>query len=126
MLNSNMIKDMLNGRLDVVVPGKGMYHIPVWMGDYVFTELCSEVRDEKGWDCPSHVRNETWDLAYYVIGMCVSGQVLNIEAMDWEQVPTWAEEWDKNIMIIHPEKTENIAEKSDSDYSFGTLAAALA
>lgn len=126
MLNSNMLKDMLNGRMDVVEAGKGMYHIPNWSGDYVFTELCSEVRTEKGWDCPSHVRNETWDLAYYVLGMCVSGQVLNIEMFDWENVPNWAADWDENVMIIRPEKEENVAVDSDSAYSFGNLAMALA
>lgn len=126
MINSNVMKDSLNGRLDVVEPGKGMYHIPDWMGDAVFAELCTETRDEKGWHNPSHARNETWDLAYYLLGICVSGRVLGIEQIDWDNPPSWAAEWDDNSMVILPPSDEPIDAPKDTEYSFEKLAMALA
>lgn len=126
MINSNMVKDMLNGRLDVTVPGKGMYHFPTWLPDYAYGEMCAEHRDEKGWQCPQGTRNETWDLSYYLIGMCISGRVLAMEAIDWDNPPVWADEWDKNPLVVTIDKPEAIAEKPDTGYSFAQLAEMLA
>lgn len=125
MINSNLMKDSLNGRLDVLEPGKGMYHMPNWFPDRVYSELCVEYRTEKGWECPTHARNETWDLAYYMLGICVSGQVLNIESLDWENPPSWATDWETNTTIIIPE-AERVEETPDSSYSFKKFAEALA
>lgn len=126
MINSNMVKDMLNGRLDVTTPGKGMYHMPTWAPDYVFSEMCSEHRDEAGWQCPKGTRNETWDLSYYMIGVCISGRVLGMEAVDWETPPIWADVWDKNPLVYLPEDDAPIAEKANTGYSFAQLAEMLA
>lgn len=124
MINSNMMKDSLNGRLDVVVPNKGMYHMPNWSADYVFSELCVEVRDEKGWSCPSHARNETWDLAYYCLGICISGRILNVEQFDWENPPAWAEVWDLNCLVYNPVKI--VEDKPSSEFNMAEMAALLA
>ena len=121
-----MVKDMLNGRLDVTVPGKGMYHFPTWLPDYAYGEMCAEHRDEKGWQCPQGTRNETWDLSYYLIGMCISGRVLAMEAIDWDSPPVWADEWDKNPLVVTVDKPDAIAEKPDTGYSFAQLAEMLA
>lgn len=126
MINSNIMKDTLNGRLDVLEPGKGMYHIPDWVADYVYAELCVEVRTEKGWDNPNSSRNETWDLSYYVLGVCVSGRLLAVEQLDWENPPGWAADWDDNFMIRQPEEDKKFEPVSDSKYSFAELAALMA
>lgn len=125
MINSNLLKDSLNGRLDVLVPGKGMYHLPSWASDYVFTELCVEYRDEKGWHCPSHARNETWDLAYYALGMCISPRVLGIESVDWETPPAWADVWDKNCMIVEAESRDIVSAFEEPAFNFAAMAQAL-
>lgn len=126
MINSNMVKDMLNGRLDVTVPGKGMYHIPDWAPDVVFSEMCAEHRDEKGWSCPQGTRNETWDLSYYAIAMCISGRVLAMEAVDWDNPPVWASDWDTNPLIVSDDEEDTVAEAGNSGYSLAQLAELLA
>lgn len=99
-INSNMMKDSLNGRLDVVIPGKGMIHLPEWMPDEFFSELCVEVRTEgKGWENPNKLRNEAWDLLYYLLGVCISPKVLAIEAIDWNNPVGWAKPWDENDLV---------------------------
>lgn len=116
ILNSNMLKDSLSGRLDCVEPGKGMYHIPAWVPEIYYKELCAEVREPKGWVNPSNTRNEAWDLSYYLLGVCICPKVLNVEVWDWEKPPIWAEKWDKNPLIYWPsapveETNEEAADK---------------
>jgi phage terminase large subunit GpA-like protein len=103
-----------------------MYHIGDWSADYVFSELCVEIRTDKGWENPNNSRNETWDLSYYVLGMCVSGRVLAVEQLDWENPPGWAAGWETNFMIRKPEEDKKFEQSSDSEYSFKDLAALLA
>lgn len=126
MINSNMMKDSLNGRLDVVEPGKGMYHIPDWVADYLYSELCVEIRTEKGWENPNSSRNETWDLSYYVLGMCASGKVLAVESFDWDNPPSWAADWDDNTLIRMPEEMKKFEPIPSKEYSMAELAAILA
>ena len=87
MLASNTLKDDLNGRLDRLTPGGGMVRFPEWLPDAFFTEMCVEMRSEKGWEAPRGHRQEAWDLAYYAIGYCVH---LGVEKIDWAQPPAWA------------------------------------
>lgn len=123
--NSNMIKDDLNGRLDSITPGKGMFRFPNWLPDDFFSEMCSEIRTPKGWECPSGVRNEAWDLSYYFIGLCVS-EFLRVEHIDWENPPSWAREWDKNDLVRTPEQAKPFAAPVESAYDFRQLGKALA
>lgn len=102
LLNSNILKDSLRGRLDCMEPGKGMVRFGRWLNDAFFTEMCVEVRDDKGWHNPRNLRNESWDLTYYCIGLCVS-PVLRVEGIDWENPPGWAAPWDKNDLISEAE-----------------------
>lgn len=126
ILNSNMLKDDLNGRLDCLEPGKGMFTFPDWLSDSFFEELCSEYRSPKGWECGKGVRNEAWDLCYYMIGVCVS-ELLRIEHLDWENPPSWAQVWDKNDLILAADSLENSqAGDLESAYDFRKLAKALA
>lgn len=126
MLNSNMLKDALDARLDCVIPGKGMYRIPDWVGDQFFVELCSEVRTSKGWEHKQkRIRNEPVDLSYYCIGLCVS-QYLSVEKMDWANPPNWAAEWDKNSLVRKATEAPRFSNPLESNYDFSALAQQLA
>ena len=106
MLASNTLKDDLNGRLDRVSPGGGMVRFPEHLPDAFFTEMCVEIRSEKGWDAPRGHRQEAWDLCYYAIGACVH---LGVEKVDWSQPPAWALPWDRGnalVRIVEPDKPE--------------------
>lgn len=120
--NSNVLKDDLNGRLDCLEPGKGMFTFPDWLSDSFFAELCSEFRGPKGWECAKGVRNEAWDLCYYMIGLCVS-ELIRIEHIDWENPPSWAREWDKNDLVI---AEDAVAATVESGYDFRQFGKALA
>lgn len=126
-LNSNLLKDRLNNMLDCVVPGKGMFEIPNWAPNYVYEELCAEFKDKNGkWECPKGTRNEEWDLSYYNIGQCISSRIVGIEGLDWDNPPTWAQDWDYNSMIVNPQDNRNFADKVQSGYDFARLGKLLA
>lgn len=124
MLNSNMLKDDLNGRLDCLEPGKGMFRTPDWLSDSFYAELCAEVREAKGWTKVSP-RNEGWDLAYYCIGLCVS-ELIRVEHIDWSNPPSWADEWDNNDLVRHEEDESRFANEDKSMYDFSIFAKTLA
>lgn len=123
--NSNQLKDDLNGRLDCVEPGKGMYRMPDWLDDSMFNELCAEVRTPKGWENPSSHRNENWDLSYYCIGLCVS-EILRVEWLDWSNPSGWFAEWDQNDFVRKVEDNRPFAHGLESDYDLSELGKALA
>ena len=125
MLNSNLIKDDLDGRLDCLEPGKGMYRFPDWMSDSWFSELCAETRTDKGWQNTAGLRNEAWDLSYYCIGLCVS-ELLRVENLNWADPPGWAAEWDKNDFVREPEKEVPFVNSLKSSYDFAQFGKALA
>lgn len=125
-MNSNLLKDDLNGRLDCLIPGKGMYRFSDWLSDKFFAELCAEVRTDKGWENPANERNEQWDLSYACIGLCVS-ELIRVEVIDWENPPGWAAEWDKNDLVSEPEAPTRFANNLESaKYDFAQFGAALA
>ncbi len=124
-LNSNLLKDDLNGRLDSLVPGAGMFRFPDWVGDKFFAELCAENRTDKGWESPSSkVRNEAWDLSYMMIGLCVS-EFIRVEAIDWQNPPSWAAEWPKNDLVRKPEMPSRFALAHQERYDFAQLGKTL-
>lgn len=123
--NSNMIKDMLNNRLESVQPGKGMYHMPDWLPDEFYSELCAEVRSEKGWENPNKARNEAWDLSYYAIGVCISPKMLAVEMMDWDNPPGWAKPWEDNDLVRGAGEDMRFAPRPDFEFSFKSLAEVL-
>lgn len=125
MLNSNLLKDDLNGRLDCMAPGRGMYRFPAWLGDTFYAELCAEMRTAKGWENMGKERNEAWDLSYYCIGLCVS-ELLGVERLDWDNPPSWAAEWDKNSLVAEATVERRFAHTIQSDYDFAGFAKALA
>lgn len=125
MLNSNLLKDALVGRLQSNVPSAGMYRYPDWMADAFFVELCAEKRTDKGWIALERRRNEAFDLGYYAIGVCVS-TLLRAEQIDWERPPSWAAEWDKNDLVRKPDQVERFAQAEQTGYDFGRFGKQLA
>lgn len=127
MLNSLLLKDMLNGRLDCIAPGKGMFRFPNWLPDQVYVELCTEYRDpKKGWVAPDSARrNEAWDLSYYFLGLCVS-ELLMVEQIDWNNPPGWAKPWDQNDLVRSADAEPRFASQTTEAYDFSEFAKALA
>jgi phage terminase large subunit GpA-like protein len=125
LLNSNVLKDAVRGRLEAQVPGKGMLRFPDWLPDKWFAELCVEVRTDKGWTNPLGRRNEAWDLSYYCVGLCVS-QLLRVEGIEWHNPPGWAEVWDKNDMVTKVGAERVFATESKTEYDFASFGKLLA
>ena len=125
-MNTNTLKDMVDNRLDRNAAG-GRFVFPDWLDDNFFIELTVEVKDAaKGWINPKNYRNESWDLLAY----CMAGtltQVINLEYMDPENPPTWAEAWDQNDMVFNPvEKKTPYEGKKKSGSTLAKLAGNLA
>lgn len=128
IFNSNLLKDDLNGRLDCMEPGKGMFRTPNWLDDKFYAELCTEIRSAKGWENPAQHRNEAWDLAYYAIGLCVS-ELIRIEVISWSNPPSWAADWSNggaNDFVRKVEETVPFANTIKSSHNFSEYAKALA
>lgn len=123
MLQSNLLKDSLDGRLDCLEPGKGMVRFADWLSDNFFNELCAEVRGPKGWENPSQDRNESWDLLYMTLGLCAS-ELLKVEKLNWDNPPGWAAPWDKNDFVRKPEAPRRFS--GQETYDFSALGKALA
>lgn len=119
-LNPTINKDNLDGRLDVLEPGKGMIHLPDWLIDqkmqWLFAELTSEVRTPgKGWEKVLK-RNEAWDLFYYAIGTCVSS-LIGIDGVNWDKPPAFAADWDHNPLVIAMEDEVAFQHKPKFDFA---------
>jgi phage terminase large subunit GpA-like protein len=125
IMNSNLLKDDLNGRLDSIIPGKGMIRFPDWLSISFYNEMCAETRTEKGWENLAQVRNEAWDLTYYCIALCIS-QMLRLEHIDWSNPPSWAADWEKNDFVRLPEKESIFEQQKKSSYDFASFGKALA
>ena len=124
MLNSNVIKDQLRGKFEIT-EGAGRIITPKWLPNWFYTELTVEVKTAKGWENPKRLRNESWDLLYYCIGIMLSKHV-NIERINWEDPPSWAAEWDKNDLVFHPEGKRPFEIQEDDDVSLAELGEDLA
>jgi phage terminase large subunit GpA-like protein len=101
LLNSNALKDAMFGRLENANLGKGMFRYPDWLPDWFYSEMCSEIRTDKGWIRTNQKRNEAIDLSYYALGACVSA-LIRAEGIDWRNPPGWAKPWDKNDLVYSP------------------------
>jgi phage terminase large subunit GpA-like protein len=122
MVASNALKDELSNRLDSMVPGRGLIRFPKWLPDWFYVELCSEIRTDKGWEKPKHARNESWDLLYYCIGICLGG-FIKVEGIRWGTPPAWAEEWSKNNLISAAGQEERFAKPDKPGYDMAKIAA---
>lgn len=125
LLQTNLIKDTLDGRLNCTVPGRGMVRFPSWLPDEFFTEMCAETRGAKGWENKNSERNEAWDLGCYVIAVCIS-RFINVEMVDWTNAPSWAGEWDVNTLITKDPELKRFAPQKTTKYDLSKLAEQLA
>lgn len=100
LLNTNMIKDQVDGLLERKTQFGGRIVFPTFLPDSVFTELTVEVKTAKGWENPKKLRNETWDLLVYDYGLGITNRHIAAESIDWDNPPRWAEEWDDNDLVI--------------------------
>jgi phage terminase large subunit GpA-like protein len=82
LFNSNALKDAMFGRLENNNLGKGMFRYPDWLCDWFYSEMCSEIRTDKGWIRTNQKRNEAIDLSYYALGACVS-PLIRAEGINW-------------------------------------------
>jgi len=101
-INTNLVKDMVDHRLDRTEPG-GRFVFPNWLGDNFYTELTVEVKDpNKGWLNPKRYRNESWDLLAYCMAATLT-PTINLERLDLVgEPPLWAAEWDENDLVFDP------------------------
>ncbi len=96
VLNSNALKDMLNGWLERKTPGPGKIDFPDWLGLHFYEELTAETRSVRGWENKAKRRNESWDLLAYFLGACVWR---GVEKVDWDNPPVWLRPWDENPLV---------------------------
>ena len=116
VVNTQVLKDSLDQALDRREPG-GMVHFPDWLPMWFFKELTVEVKDpRKGWQKPnSKARNEAWDLMVYARAATLMPDI-DIERIDWDNPPGWAEEWDKNDLVFSPELQDDpFHDREESD-----------
>ena len=99
LLNPITVKDMTSALLDRDKPGGDRFVPSDWLPAWFYKELTAEVRTSKGWMNPNKARNEAFDLLTYAIALALTHPV-NIEHLDWNKPPLWAEEWDRNTLII--------------------------
>lgn len=126
MLNSNLLKNEANNRLDSQEKGKGMVRIPNWNPPWLFTEFCSEVFGDKGWTKLPGKKNEAWDLLYYAIGLCMTKYIKCERPTFWENPPSWANQWDPTNPFIVDTGTELFAEPVKTSYDLSEIASQIA
>lgn len=105
-VNTLALKDALDLDLKRAEVGPGYIHFPDWLEDDFFAELCAEVRGPRGWAKARH--NEAWDLLVYEtaldqIGAWVMGNWKSPRAINWDNPPPWAREWDGNSLVAMPD-----------------------
>ncbi|MBT9159034.1 MAG: hypothetical protein DDT26_00283 [Dehalococcoidia bacterium] len=116
-LNSNSVKDTLNGMLERSDDGDSRIVFPDWLGEKgteterYFDELTVEVRTPRGWDNPQKRRNESWDLLCYHIGGCI---IRRVEGVDWKSPPQWLSAWDSNPFVTRRKPAGVTMDKSTS------------
>lgn len=125
MINTDLLKDMLDKMLDRTEPG-GRINFPDWLDDNFYTELTVEIKDpNKGWLNPRNYRNESWDLlVYYLAGTLT--KLIGLEHIVWESPPGWAEEWDQNDLVFNPVEQEKPFAESKTKKKLSALAGNLA
>ncbi len=132
LLNSNAIKDAVNGMLSKDTDEGGYVSFPSNYAEHAsFEEFTAEVRNERGrWVNPKKRRNEGFDLLAYAYAGALCPQHVGIELLSHENPPRWAAEWDFNTLVYDPAQ-EGAMVKSDlaagrKESSLATLGQKLA
>lgn len=125
LLNTNALKDQLDGLLDRIAPGGGRVNFPDWLSEDFWQELVAESRTAKGWE-KNAPRNEAWDLLVYALGVSLY-RPIKIEHLNWDDPPRWAEEWDDNELVFAGDEEAAAKPKAKKEEpSLEDLAALLA
>lgn len=103
MINTDMLKDALNTRLDRLDPLGGRVNFPNWLGPNFYAELCVEIKDiKKGWINPKGYRNESWDLLVYLLA-ALQLPMIAADYVNWaDPQQKWAMDWDSNDLVFDP------------------------
>ncbi len=103
MINTDMLKDALNTRLDRLDPLGGRINFPNWLGPNFYAELCVEIKDiKKGWINPKGYRNESWDLFVYLLAT-LQLPMIAADYINWAAPQQkWAMDWDANDLVFDP------------------------
>lgn len=130
-IQSNKVKDIVAamlGRADAptgLVTTLGQIHFPHWAENWLYTQLTSEFRTDKGWEKPGKKRNEAFDLLYYCVAIALHAPI-RIEQMDWQKPPAWADEWDKNELVFRDTEMSPFQKPRAKKHNLAELAKALA
>lgn len=100
-INSNMCKDWVYETINRREPGGGYIEFVDWFDLDFYKEIFAEEQDPKTkkWGNPKRKRNETFDLLYYLHGLCAW---LGCERIDWDNPPEaarWAKPPETNIYV---------------------------
>ena len=101
LVNSNIVKDQVSNMLGREEPG-GQVHFPKWAEDWLYSQLTTEIRTDKGWENPSRRKNEAFDLLAYCVAICLHPDI-SLEGIDWMRPPGWAQVWDENDLVFDPD-----------------------
>lgn len=123
-VNGTMVKDQLSAMLDKKDIGGGYVHFPKWLPNWFYEEMCAEIRTPKGWENPKRARNEAWDLLVYALALCLSNKV-NLDRLDWDNPPSWAEEWDVNSLVFGVKEEIPFTKPPENDITIEELAGSL-
>lgn len=134
MINSNSVKDTLNGMLPVTeerdgttadesdLQNRGRIQMPDWLDASWFEELTVETRTIKGWENKHARRNESWDLLVYCIALCIHRRV---EHVQWQAPPVWLAPWPQNPFVQFEAKKGAVAAATKTQYGLSQLGEAL-
>lgn len=125
MLNSNMLKDVLNNRLDSEVPGTGMFHFPNWLPRWFYDEMTSEIWTEKGWMKLAGKKNEAWDISYYCLGLALTRHV-KADKLNWDNLPDWAVLDPERNPLIFLKGSDSVALDARPQYDLTAIARKIA
>lgn len=130
MINSNVVKDALNGMLPALEEGpdssakdtNGRIQLPDWLDSKFFEEMTVETRGPKGWENKHGRRNETWDLLAYCVALCVHRR---IEHISWANPPPWLSPWAQNPFVQLKQIPGGVATRTPTSYGLAQLGESL-
>ena len=112
-INSNQVKDALEGMLLRNESAIGTIAFPDWLEKWFYEELTVETRINGKWENKLGRRNESWDLFCYCIAVCIHKKVENI---NWSTPPTWLLPWAENPNVFLRPVEGQVATPKKSSY----------